>query len=129
MRGYHGGFVLSVHLTSVLSKSKVSRGFPDEPLEETVLGCPGPRLEVVHTDALLTLVLVRQGRGQGHRGEAVPLPSRRPVSGILLPPKSFLFAVSLVDLFANDCLFWFWWDNWFIITYSRFNCIDYFIIR
>ena len=84
-------------------------------------------LEVVHTEALEGLVLVSQAGGQGHRGEAVALPPW--FVPLIIFPRSRLLSVSFIYLFANDCLFRFWWDNRFIITWSRFNSVDYLMIR
>lgn len=84
-------------------------------------------LEVVHTEALEGLVLVSKAGGQGHRGEAVALPPW--FVSLIIFPRSRLLSVSFIYLFANDCLFRFWWDNRFIITWSRFNSVDYLIIR
>lgn len=127
MRGYRARFILNFRLVFVLSKTQVFSGLLNEPLEETVLTASGPGLEVVNTDALVRLVLVSQARGQGHGGETVSLPSWF-VSFIFFL-RSPLLAVSFINLFANDCLFRFWWDNWFIITWSRFNSVDCLITR
>ena len=75
----------------------------------------------------MRLVLLSQAWGQGHGGEAVALPSR--FVSMIIFNQSFLLAVSFINLFANDCLFRFWWDNWFIITWFRFNSVDYLINR
>lgn len=84
-------------------------------------------LEVVHTEALEGLVLVSQAGGQRHRGEAVALPPG--FVSLIIFPRSRLLAVSFINLFANDCLFRFWRDNGFVITWSRFNSVDYLMIR
>ena len=127
MRGYRARFILNFRLVFVLSKTQVFSGLLNEPLEETVLTASGPGLEVVNTDALVRLVLVSQARGKGHGGETVSLPSW--FVSLIIFLRSPLLAVSFINLFANNCLFRFWWDNWFIITWSRFNSVDCLITR